>query len=340
MNQSPLRIAFAGTPDIAAEVLTALIDVGHNIVACYCQPDRKVGRGKKISVGPVKQIALEHGIPVEQPIKFDESKNELGVTAQQQLESYKVDLMIVVAYGLLLPQDVLDTPRFGCINIHASILPRWRGAAPIQRAIEAGDKTTGVTIMQMDKGLDTGNMLLKKTLQIADSETGSSLNDRLADLGASAVIEYLSSVNWAIEKERRSTNNMRIGEAQKDSESSYAKKLSKSEAQINWDLPAAVIEKQVRAFNAWPVSFSFVNDQRIRIWKTKIVPFSNNPKSELMKPGTIFIKDKQSMKVVCGDGQLLEILDLQADGSKTMEISQFLNGKSHWFSPDAKFQNK
>ena len=338
MSDKPLKIAFAGTPDIAAEVLTSLIEAGHDIRVCYCQPDRRVGRGKKLAIGPVKQIALDNDIAIEQPIKFDQSTNELDLNPQQQLASYDVDLMIVVAYGLLLPQSVLDTPRFGCINIHASILPRWRGAAPIQRAIEAGDKETGITIMQMDKGLDTGNMLLKNTLVISYDETGSSLHDRLATLGSESIVEYLNSVDWNDEANRRSEDNNcagknSVGECQSDEFSNYAKKLSKSEAQVDWSQSAVEIERQVRAFNAWPVSYTYIGKNRIRLWKADLIEVQ----AKVSDSGRIVIENKQTLKVCCGDGQFLEIIELQADGSKRMSVTEFLNGKSHWFESDAKF---
>ncbi len=345
MSQAPLKIVFAGTPDIAASVLTSLIKVGHQVVACYCQPDRKVGRGKKIMIGPVKQVALADKIPVEQPIKFDDSTDEAGRNPVQRLASYDADLMIVIAYGLLLPQLVLDTPRFGCINIHASLLPRWRGAAPIQRAIESGDSKTGITIMQMDKGLDTGNMLLKKELFINLNETGSSLHDKLATLGSEAIIQYINSINWSGEQNRRSLDynsngECQVGECQVGELSNYAKKLSKSEALVDWSRPANDIEKQIRAFNAWPVSYTYLNKQRIRIWRAKLLTGSLIKEQSESSFGSIFIKDKQTLKVNCGDGILIEILELQADGSKRMTVSEFLNGKSHWFDSDAKFSKK
>jgi len=354
-----LKIAFAGTPDIAADVLSSLLEAGHEVVVCYCQPDRKVGRGKKITIGPVKQVALDNNIPVEQPLKFDQSTNELELTPVQQLASYNADLMIVIAYGLLLPLSVLDTPRFGCINIHASLLPRWRGAAPIQRAIESGDSQTGITIMQMNKGLDTGNMLLKKTLPISSEETGSSLHDKLSILGSESIIQYMDSVNWHSEPNRRSSDydadgECLVGEHQNNELSNYAKKLSKSEALVDWALRASEIEKKIRAFNSWPVSYTYLNKQRIRLWKAKLpseLEFSNGAKRTngtsfskhtLKEPtdlafGKIIVEDKQTIKVSCGDGILIEILELQADGSKRMSVSEFLNGKSHWFDSDAQF---
>jgi len=342
MSQRPLKIIFAGTPDIAADVLSSMIRAGHKIVACYCQPDRKVGRGKKIAIGPVKQIAIENDIPIEQPIKFDQTINESGLSPVQQLTSFDADLMIVIAYGLLLPPSVLDTPRFGCINIHASLLPRWRGAAPIQRAIESGDSQTGITIMQMDKGLDTGNMLLKKTLSISSEETGSSLHDKLAILASESIIQYISSINWQAERSRRSSDydsngECLSGERQNNTLSNYAKKLTKSEALVDWHDSAIAIEKQIRAFNSWPVCYTYLNKQRIRLWKAKLV---NEQLKKDFTLGAIFLEDKQSIKVSCGDGQKLEILELQADGSKRMSVSEFLNGKLHWFDSAPRFTNE
>ncbi|MCW8999861.1 MAG: methionyl-tRNA formyltransferase, partial [Kangiellaceae bacterium] len=253
MSNQQLKIIFAGTPEFAAVALKALLKQGHDVCAVYCQPDRPSGRGKKLIAGPVKKLALEHQIPVEQPINFKDPK------AVERLASYQADLMIVVAYGLLLPLPVLETPKYGCVNIHGSILPRWRGAAPIHRAIEAGDKQTGITIMQMDQGLDTGNMLLKLNCEITENETGSSLHDKLADLGGKAINQFLAEFD---------PDNS--GEKQDDSLANYAHKLSKQEACIDWSLSSAQILNKIRAFNAWPVSYTFVNGNRIRVWKADV----------------------------------------------------------------------
>ncbi|MET1256449.1 methionyl-tRNA formyltransferase [Aliikangiella maris] len=310
-SQQPLKIIFAGTPEFAEVALQALLDAGHNIVAVYCQPDRPSGRGKKIVFGPVKQLAVEHNIPVEQPLNFKVDGS------LERLRSYGADLMIVVAYGLLLPQSVLTTPRYGCINIHGSLLPRWRGAAPIQRAIEAGDKQSGITIMQMDKGLDTGNMLLKKDCPILPDDTGSTLHDKLAILGGAAITEFLANFD-----------PLDSGEIQQDSEANYAHKLSKQEAQIDWSQSAIEIAQKVRAYNAWPVCYTFVGQNRMRIWQAQWLK-TTKPINE--KPGTVVDLGKLGIDVVCGDGQLLRVTELQADGSKRMDAAALLNARKDWF---------
>ncbi|TQV71030.1 methionyl-tRNA formyltransferase [Aliikangiella marina] len=309
MSDQKLKIIFAGTPEFAAVALKALIDEGHDICAVYCQPDRPSGRGKKLQAGPVKQLALDNDIPVEQPVNF---KDPAAVT---QLASYHADLMVVVAYGLLLPKAVLDIPQFGCVNIHGSILPRWRGAAPIHRAIEAGDETTGITIMQMDEGLDTGNMLLVKQLPIDATETGSSLHDKLAQLGGEAINQFLANFN---------PNN--LGEVQDDDSANYAHKLHKAEAEIDWQQAAVTIERKVRAFNAWPVCFSYVGEKRLRVWQSALLDQASNK-----TPGTVVELSKAGIDVVCGDGQLLRLQILQPDGSKAMNAEALLNARRDWF---------
>ncbi|MCW8875691.1 MAG: methionyl-tRNA formyltransferase [Kangiellaceae bacterium] len=309
MSNQQLKIIFAGTPEFAAVALKALLKQGHDVCAVYCQPDRPSGRGKKLIAGPVKKLALEHQIPVEQPINFKDPK------AVERLASYQADLMIVVAYGLLLPLPVLETPKYGCVNIHGSILPRWRGAAPIHRAIEAGDKQTGITIMQMDQGLDTGNMLLKLNCEITENETGSSLHDKLADLGGKAINQFLAEFD---------PDNS--GEKQDDSLANYAHKLSKQEACIDWSLSSAQILNKIRAFNAWPVSYTFVNGNRIRVWKADV---SNLESPDI--PGTVVEFNKQGISVVCGDRKVIDLTILQPDGGKAMDASALLNSKSSWF---------
>ncbi|MGX5203489.1 methionyl-tRNA formyltransferase [Aliikangiella sp. IMCC44632] len=304
-----MKIVFAGTPDFAASALQALLDAGHQICAVYCQPDRPKGRGKKLQPGPVKQLALAQQIPVEQPLNF---KSQESVA---QLASYQPDLMIVVAYGLLLPESVLKVPRFGCINIHGSLLPRWRGAAPIQRAIESGDNETGITIMQMDKGLDTGDMLLKLSCPITATETGSSLHDKLALLGGKAINQLLA------EKQPPYS-----GEAQDNSLANYAHKLSKHEAEIDWQASAQNIHRKIRAFNAWPVSYSYVGDKRIRIWQAELLEVSTKE----IQPGKIVATQKQGIDVVCGDRCLIRITMLQPDGARAMSAADFLNSRQDW----------
>ena len=324
-NVSP-NIVFAGTPDFAALVLASILAEGHNISAVYCQPDRRVGRGKKLAAGSVKKLAIEQGIPVEQPVRFNQELDGQSLTATEKLASYQPDLMIVVAYGLILPQDVLKVAKYGCVNIHASLLPKWRGAAPIQRAIEHGDSQTGITIMQMDKGLDTGNMLLKKTCEITPLDTGSSLHDRLAELGSQAINEFLSSFS------NNNGSTFTPGEIQDEKLATYAHKLSKSEAEIDWSESVEVIERKVRAFNAWPVSFTYAGKNRLRIWQVEISEQRSAPDLGEYQAGQIISFDKNGILVQCGDGQSLVIKELQADGSRAMSVSEMLNSKSQWFS--------
>ena len=319
---SPLKIIFAGTPDFSAEILSQLLKANYHIAAVYCQPDRRVGRGKKLVHGPVKKLALENNIPVEQPLRFNQDKDLDELTPLEKLQSYQADLMIVVAYGLILPQEVLTSPKFGCVNIHASILPRWRGAAPIQRAIQQGDKETGITIMQMDQGLDTGNMLLTRTCPIENTDTGSSLHNKLASLGGQAILEFLNDFS------KETGSPLSPGDVQDDSLANYAHKLSKQEAEIDWNQPAASIERQIRAFCDWPVSFTHINGNRLRIWEANFESYSQKPH----EAGKIISTDKEVIRVVCGDGNLVKITKLQADGSRAMSAADLLNGNSQWFS--------
>lgn len=302
-----MKIIFAGTPDFAATSLRAVLDYcessEHEVVAVYTQPDRKAGRGKKVMMSPVKTLALKYDIPVEQPINFKEQSD------RELLAKYQADLMVVVAYGLLLPQTVLDIPKQGCINVHGSLLPRWRGAAPIQRAIEAGDKKTGITIMQMEAGLDTGPMLLTAETSITDDDTGSSLHDKLAAQGAQLLAEALEKISeQALEPE-----------VQNDELATYAHKLSKEDAQINWNDSAEHIERKIRAFNSWPVCTADIGEHKIRIWEAEVV---DNISDEAV--GTILRADKFGILVVC-DEQLLLIKNLQMAGTKAMPVADFLN---------------
>lgn len=254
----PLRIIFVGTPDFAARHLSALIDSHHEVIGVYTQPDRPAGRGKKLTASPVKELALEHNIPVFQPENFKSDE------AKQELVDQNADLMVVVAYGLLLPQAVLDTPKLGCINVHGSILPRWRGAAPIQRSIWAGDAETGVTIMQMDIGLDTGDMLKIATLPIEATDTSASMYDKLAELGPVALVDCLSDI----------ADGSAIAQKQDDELANYAKKLSKEEAKIDWTMDAIAIERSVRAFNPWPMSHFSVEDKAIKVWQSRVESYT------------------------------------------------------------------
>lgn len=251
---TPLKVIFAGTPDFAAKHLSALLESEHEVIAVYTQPDRPAGRGKKLTASPVKVLAEENAIPVYQPQSLK------AQDAQEELASLNADLMVVVAYGLILPTAVLNAPKLGCINVHGSILPKWRGAAPIQRSIWAGDAETGVTIMQMDEGLDTGDMLHIATLPITSEDTSATLYEKLAELGPQALVKVVNEFD-------RYTPTK-----QDDSQATYAKKLSKEEALINWADDAEQIERNIRAFNPWPVAWMQVEDQNVKVWSASVVP--------------------------------------------------------------------
>ena len=298
-----MRLIFAGTPDFAAESLKALVKTEHDICAVYTQPDRPSGRGRKLTPGPVKQLALEHNIPVEQPLNFKTDDSLVTLAA------YQADLMIVVAYGLLLPQKVLDTPRLGCINVHASLLPRWRGAAPIQRAILAGDRETGVCIMKMEAGLDTGPILLEAHCPVQENDTAQTLHDRLAQIGAGTLIESLDNIELRLQN----------ATAQDDSQSTYAVKLSKSEADIDWQQPAVQILRKVNALNPWPVAQTSWHGQTLRVWQAEVVD-----NKESAGAGTVQTTGKQGIDVATGNG-VLRITRLQAPGKRAMSVQDFLN---------------
>ncbi|EPO5781516.1 methionyl-tRNA formyltransferase [Vibrio harveyi] len=308
MSQS-LRIVFAGTPDFAARHLAALLSSEHEVIAVYTQPDRPAGRGKKLTASPVKTIALEHDIPVYQPENFKSDE------AKQELADLNADIMVVVAYGLLLPQVVLDTPKLGCINVHGSILPRWRGAAPIQRSIWAGDAETGVTIMQMDIGLDTGDMLKIATLPIEASDTSASMYEKLAGLGPDALIDCLADIAAGKAEPVK----------QDDELANYAKKLSKEEARIDWNDDAAHIERSVRAFNPWPMSHFEAAENSIKVWESRVAGQTSD------KPaGTILQADKTGIYVATGNGVLV-LEQLQVPGKKAMSVQDILNSRASWF---------
>ena len=303
-----MRIVFAGTPEFAAQHLQALLEAGREIVAVYTQPDRPAGRGQKLMPSPVKQLALQHGIAVYQPQTLRDP------AAQAELAALKPDLMVVVAYGLILPQVVLDTPRLGCINSHASLLPRWRGAAPIQRSIQAGDASSGVTVMQMEAGLDTGPMLLKVTTTITAEDTGGSLHDRLAALGSRAVVEAVS---------RLAAGELR-GQVQDDSLATYAHKLNKDEARLDWSRPAVELERLVRAFNPWPLCHSTLNGEALKIHAAQLGEGSG-------QPGSILAADKSGLTVACGEGAL-RLTRLQLPGGKPLAFADLYNSRREQFA--------
>jgi methionyl-tRNA formyltransferase len=305
----PLRIIFAGTPDFAARHLAALLDSHHEIIGVYTQPDRPAGRGKKLTASPVKELALKHAIPVFQPENFKSDD------AKQELADQNADLMVVVAYGLLLPQAVLDTPKLGCINVHGSILPRWRGAAPIQRSIWAGDAETGVTIMQMDIGLDTGDMLNITTLPIEATDTSASMYNKLAELGPIALVNCLSDI----------ANGNALAEKQNDEKANYAKKLSKEEAKIDWTMDAETIERCVRAFNPWPMSHFSVDDKSIKVWQSRVETYEGDA-----TPGTIIQADKTGIYVATSSNAIV-FEQLQVPGKKAMGVQDILNSRKEWF---------
>lgn len=319
---TPLNIIFAGTPDFAAKHLKALIKSHHNVVAVYCPPDKPAGRGKKLTACATKLLALEHNITVEQPVNFK------AVEDQQQLAQYNADLMVVVAYGLLLPEVILTTPKLGCVNVHGSLLPKWRGAAPIQRALEAGDTETGVTIMQMDKGLDTGDMISIATCNIDTTDTSASLYEKLAELGPVALLETLEvmSLNTFDAKHHNKIQDNNLA--------TYAHKLTKDESEINWQLSADILNRKIRAYIPWPVSqFTFTEykdnsdnkQHKIRILEASHEDYSGNESA-----GTIICTDKNGILVATTDGAL-KIKTLQLPGKKPLAVKDILNGRADWF---------
>lgn len=313
----PLRIIFAGTPAFAATHLQALLEAGGpalNIVGVYTQPDRPAGRGKKASASAVKALALAHDLPVIQPATLKAPE------AQAELAALSPDLMVVVAYGLILPQAVLATPRLGCINVHASILPRWRGAAPIQRAIEAGDQETGVTLMQMDAGLDTGPMLHITRCAIEPDETATTLHDKLAALGGPALLTTIAEL----------AAGRAAPQPQGDTASCYAPKIDKREAALDWREPAALLGRRIRAFVPAPIAYGVLDGERIRIYRAQPV---NAPAAA---PGTLVAVDSDGLIVACGSGAL-RITQLQFPGGKVLSIREALNGRAATLTPGRRF---
>jgi methionyl-tRNA formyltransferase len=315
---SSLRILFAGTPDFAALHLRSLINSKHSLIGVYTQPDRPAGRGKKLTASPVKKLALEAQLPLYQPASLKDAKE------QQQLAKLQADVMVVVAYGLILPQAVLDIPRLGCLNVHASLLPRWRGAAPIQRAIEAGDPQSGITIMQMDAGLDTGDMLASASCPIRADTTAASLHDDLAALGTPLLLQVLSDLQTHQQGARQ----------QDDALATYASKVQKQEAEIDWQQDALTLDRRIRAFNPFPVCFSTLGGERVKLWQAQPVA---GAAADQGPAGTIVSADRDGIAVRCGSGGL-NILKLQLPGGKPLSAQQVLNARREQFAPGQQFE--
>ncbi|MHB1214144.1 MAG: methionyl-tRNA formyltransferase [Thiobacillus sp.] len=321
-----MRIIFAGTPPFAAAALDALADAGHEIALVLTQPDRPAGRGMKLTPSAVKQAALARGLPVSQPASLKRAE------AQAALHAVDADVMVVAAYGLILPQAVLDLPRIGCLNIHASLLPRWRGAAPIQRAILAGDSETGITIMQMDAGLDTGAMLTQTVVPIGETDTAASLHDSLAIAGARAIVAALA--NYAA----------LVPQAQDDREATYAAKLSKEEAKLDWRQPADILARAVRAYNPAPGAWTLLDGAPLKIWSAPAVagwgalndadPQRAEIRADAPVPGEVLRADADQLIVACGSGALA-LREIQPAGSKRMSAAAFLAGRP--LLPGARF---
>ncbi|SDL36380.1 methionyl-tRNA formyltransferase [Modicisalibacter muralis] len=317
-----LRVVFAGTPDFAAESLAALLASRHAIAAVYTQPDRPAGRGRKLKPGPVKALALENGIDVRQPSTLKDP------SAQRDLAALNADVMVVVAYGLLLPQAVLDIPRLGCLNVHASLLPRWRGAAPIQRAIEAGDSQSGVTIMQMDAGLDTGAMLLTRTTPIDATTTAGELHDRLAGLGGEAIVAALDAL----------ADEGPAATPQPAEGVSYAGKLSKAEAELDFTRPATELAARIRAFNPWPVAWTTLAGEPLRLWfaeKQGLAETRTNGATAEHRPGTLLDPTPDALRIACGpEGRdVLHVTRAQLPGGKPLAVRDLLNSRAARFTP-------
>ncbi len=311
MPAKDLRIVFGGTPDFAAEHLKVLLNNGYNVVGVYTQPDKISGRGQKITASPVKELALAHGISVFQPVSL---KNQ---EATDQMASLTPDVFVVVAYGLILPKAVLDLPKFGCINIHGSLLPKYRGAAPIQRSIFNGDQTTGITVMQMNEGLDTGDIIHTKSIDILDTDTSETLFKRMMPLGCTALLETLELIASGKAK----------GIPQEEEKASYAEKLTKEEAMINFTESAEKICRRIRAYIPWPTANFKLGNETIKIHQAAAIKDKISA-----EPGTVISSDKTGIKVSTGDG-ILVLNTLQFAGKKPMKVSDILNGHKDLFKP-------
>lgn len=312
-----LRIVFAGTPPFSAHILQALINASYTVVGVYTQPDRKKGRGQQLTPSPVKSLATELGIPIYQPARLKDPAEH------ETLKDLKPDVLVVVAYGLILPSAVLAIPTYGCINIHASNLPRWRGAAPIQRSILAGDTETGICIMQMDAGLDTGDVLNRVTTPIYSSDTSQTLQDRLADIGATALIQSLESIE----------QGSLVPEKQDNSLATYANKITKEEACLDWTQNVKTLDCQIRGFNPWPVAYTHLNNLDIRIFSAEPIPSASTD----LEPGTILESNASGIQVATGERGILNLLELQLPGSKRLAVRDILNAKKELFQKGSRF---
>ncbi len=301
-----MKVVYMGTPDFAVAPLEAIIQAGHQVSVVVTQPDKQKGRGKEVQMTPVKECALRHGIPVFQPVKIKEAE------AIEQLKQYPADIFVIAAFGQILSEEILNMPKYGCINIHASLLPAYRGAAPIQWVILNGEKETGVTIMQMAKGLDTGDMLCKKVISIDPKETGESLHDKLMEAGAQLIVEALPKIE----------RGELIPEKQDDTLSSYASRLTKSMGLIDWSKDAAELERLVRGLNSWPSAYTFYHGKTLKIWEADVI---EGGADSSFAPGTVACVEKDFFDVVCGKG-LLRIRSLQLEGKKRVSVKDFLLG--------------
>lgn len=308
-----LRIVFAGTPEFAQTALAAIDAAGFPVELVLTQPDRPAGRGMKLQASPVKRYAQAHGMPVSQPpsLRRNGKYPEEAAAAIEQLRALAPDVMVVAAYGLILPQEVLDLPRYGCLNIHGSLLPRWRGAAPIHRAIEAGDAQTGITIMQMDAGLDTGAMLLREVEPIGPDDTTATLHDRMAALGGRMIVDAL---------QRLARDGKLPGEAQPEAGVTYAEKIAKHEAVLDWRKPAEVLARQVRAFDPFPGALGTVHDTAVKLWRASAVAAPAGA-----APGTVLEVSADAIVIACGNGAL-RVTECQKPGGKRLPVREFLAG--------------